>query len=69
MFLSLHTKMEAKFNKGEEEEISDEETTASLDWRGRPSNPLKHGGMRAAAFVLGTQYSLSRSLSLSLDCI
>lgn len=54
--------MEAKFNKGEEEEISDEETTATLDWRGRPSNPLKHGGMRAAAFVLGTQYSLSLSL-------
>ncbi|XP_047983761.1 protein NRT1/ PTR FAMILY 4.3-like [Salvia hispanica] len=28
---------------------------SSLDWRGRPSNPLKHGGMRAAAFVLGLQ--------------
>ncbi|KAL8528884.1 hypothetical protein ACS0TY_006379 [Phlomoides rotata] len=26
-----------------------------VDWRGRPSNPLKHGGMRAAAFVLGLQ--------------
>ncbi|KAK6159682.1 hypothetical protein DH2020_003063 [Rehmannia glutinosa] len=28
---------------------------SSVDWRGRPSNPLKHGGMRAAAFVLGVQ--------------
>ncbi|KAI5356424.1 hypothetical protein L3X38_009319 [Prunus dulcis] len=27
----------------------------TLDWRGRPSNPTKHGGMRAAAFVLGLQ--------------
>lgn len=30
-----------------------EETT--FDWRGRPSNPRKHGGMRAATFVLGLQ--------------
>ncbi|KAK6915842.1 Proton-dependent oligopeptide transporter family [Dillenia turbinata] len=29
------------------------ETT--VDWRGRPSHPTKHGGMRAAAFVLGLQ--------------
>jgi hypothetical protein len=28
-----------------------EETT--VDWRGRPSNPTKHGGMKAATFVLG----------------
>lgn len=34
-----------------------EETT--VDWRGRPSNPNKHGGMRAAAFVLGILLSLS----------
>ncbi|KAL0348189.1 UNVERIFIED_CONTAM: protein NRT1/ PTR FAMILY 4.3 [Sesamum angustifolium] len=31
------------------------EETGSVDWRGRPSNPNKHGGMRAAAFVLGLQ--------------
>lgn len=37
---------------------------ATVDWRGRPSNPNKHGGMRAAAFVLGLL-----SLSLSLDTI
>lgn len=30
-------------------------TTTSVDWRGRPSNPIKHGGMKAAAFVLGLQ--------------
>ncbi|KAG6425227.1 hypothetical protein SASPL_115654 [Salvia splendens] len=28
---------------------------SSLDWRGKPSNPQKHGGMRAAAFLLGLQ--------------
>ncbi|ONK57091.1 uncharacterized protein A4U43_C10F16520 [Asparagus officinalis] len=27
----------------------------SFDWRGRPCNPNKHGGMRAASFVLGLQ--------------
>lgn len=37
-----------------------EETT--VDWRGRPSNPNKHGGMRAAAFVLGILLSLSLSV-------
>ncbi|WOG82538.1 hypothetical protein DCAR_0101703 [Daucus carota subsp. sativus] len=27
----------------------------TLDWRGRPSNPKLHGGMKAASFVLGVQ--------------
>ncbi|XP_073013467.1 protein NRT1/ PTR FAMILY 4.3-like [Typha latifolia] len=27
----------------------------SVDWRGKPSKPNKHGGMRAAVFVLGIQ--------------
>ncbi|OMO65596.1 Proton-dependent oligopeptide transporter family [Corchorus olitorius] len=43
-------------NKGEMNmwaSTTEEETT--VDWRGRPSNPNKHGGMRAAAFVLGLQ--------------
>ncbi|KAK7284061.1 hypothetical protein RIF29_13812 [Crotalaria pallida] len=35
-------------------ELPDEEHS-TLDWRGRPSNPDKHGGMTAAAFVLGLQ--------------
>jgi len=26
----------------------------SVDWRGRPGDPLKHGGMKAAVFVLGS---------------
>ncbi|MCL7046448.1 hypothetical protein MKW94_021680 [Papaver nudicaule] len=30
-------------------------TDLSVDWKGRPSNPNKHGGMRAAPFVLGLQ--------------
>ncbi|KAL9257041.1 NRT1/ PTR FAMILY 4.3-like protein [Drosera capensis] len=33
---------------------SDEEIT-SVDWRGRPSNPARHGGMKAAVFILGLQ--------------
>lgn len=37
---------------GEMSSVVGEETT--VDWRGRPSNPKHHGGMRAAAFVLGT---------------
>ncbi|XP_072969618.1 protein NRT1/ PTR FAMILY 4.3-like [Typha angustifolia] len=28
---------------------------ASVDWRGKPCKPNKHGGMRAAIFVLGIQ--------------
>lgn len=34
-------------NKGTEVEES------TVDWKGRPSNPNKHGGMKAAVFVLG----------------
>jgi hypothetical protein len=26
---------------------------AAVDWRGRPCEPRRHGGMRAAVFVLG----------------
>ncbi|KAL3597941.1 hypothetical protein D5086_009578 [Populus alba] len=39
--------------KGESVCVVSEEIT--VDWRGKPSNPNKHGGMRAAAFVLGLQ--------------
>ncbi|XP_038903187.1 protein NRT1/ PTR FAMILY 4.3-like [Benincasa hispida] len=39
--------------KGESHTIPSEDV--SVDWRGRPSNPTSHGGMRAAAFVLGLQ--------------
>ncbi|KAF0893190.1 hypothetical protein E2562_023212 [Oryza meyeriana var. granulata] len=28
---------------------------AAIDWRGRPCEPRRHGGMRAAVFVLGIQ--------------
>ncbi|KAF8019274.1 hypothetical protein BT93_G0063 [Corymbia citriodora subsp. variegata] len=45
--------------EGRRSEYKDSElnnmTETTLDWRGRPSNPRKHGGMRAAAFVLGLQ--------------
>ncbi|KAL6329249.1 hypothetical protein AAG906_014861 [Vitis piasezkii] len=47
-------------NKGEEgmgvsTGHEDTATATTVDWRGRPSNPEKHGGMRAASFVLGLQ--------------
>ncbi|XP_047164198.1 protein NRT1/ PTR FAMILY 4.3 [Vigna umbellata] len=29
--------------------------SSTLDWRGRPSNPAKHGGIIPAAFILGLQ--------------
>ncbi|XP_047975982.1 protein NRT1/ PTR FAMILY 4.4 isoform X1 [Salvia hispanica] len=32
-----------------------EEEPESVDWRGRPSKPIRHGGMTAALFVLGLQ--------------
>ncbi|KAL0422200.1 UNVERIFIED_CONTAM: protein NRT1/ PTR FAMILY 4.3 [Sesamum latifolium] len=41
--------------KGEKGGAEDTTTTTTVDWRGKPSDPLKHGGMRAAAFVLGLQ--------------
>ncbi|KAL6845804.1 hypothetical protein ACP4OV_024379 [Aristida adscensionis] len=31
------------------------EAAAAVDWRGRPCRPRRHGGMRAAVFVLGIQ--------------
>lgn len=40
----------------------------TVDWRGRTSKP-KHGGMRAAAFVLGIHGSLSLSLWSFLNFI
>ena len=46
-------------NKGESIDMSGMGEETTVDWRGRPSNPNKHGGMRAAAFVLGILLSLS----------
>jgi hypothetical protein len=54
-------------NKGESKCVIGEEIT--VDWRGKPSNPNKHGGMRAAAFVLGMSYSLSLSPSKPNTCV
>ncbi|KAK8592674.1 hypothetical protein V6N13_063244 [Hibiscus sabdariffa] len=39
-----------------EERIKEEGST--VDWRGKPSNPDKHGGFRAASFVLGLFFFL-----------
>ncbi|RZS02630.1 hypothetical protein BHM03_00032701 [Ensete ventricosum] len=38
----------------------------SVDWRGKPCRPNKHGGMRAAAFVLGLSLSLSPPCELGI---
>lgn len=38
-------------NKGYNIDSISHDTT--VDWRGRPSNPKQHGGMKAASFVLG----------------
>ncbi|XP_057975878.1 protein NRT1/ PTR FAMILY 4.3 [Malania oleifera] len=35
--------------------VDGDQSSSTVDWRGRPSNPAKHGGMRAAVFVLGLQ--------------
>ncbi|MBA0598250.1 hypothetical protein Gorai_008022, partial [Gossypium raimondii] len=35
--------------------INMKEEQSTLDWRGRPSNPNKHGDFQAASFVLGLQ--------------
>ncbi|KAL3538474.1 hypothetical protein ACH5RR_001840 [Cinchona calisaya] len=43
--------MSMEMEKGEN--VNEEITT--VDWRGRPSNQKKHGGMRAVVFVLGLQ--------------
>lgn len=45
-----------------EVKVSEEST---LDWRGKPSNPQKHGGMRAAAFLLGS-FSFSQLLIFNI---
>ncbi|KAI3752616.1 hypothetical protein L2E82_24651 [Cichorium intybus] len=44
--------METKWHEEKGANISDE---ATVDWRGKPTDPSKHGGMRASAFVLGVQ--------------
>lgn len=45
-------KLKGEYVSGCVEEIS-------VDWRGRPCKPNKHGGMTSAAFVLGLSLSLS----------
>ncbi|CAL8998271.1 unnamed protein product [Prunus brigantina] len=54
--MEMEQRRQLQNHKGEAmntSEMGKEDIT--LDWRGRPSNPTKHGGMRAAAFVLGLQ--------------
>ncbi|XVF23151.1 hypothetical protein REPUB_Repub13aG0012900 [Reevesia pubescens] len=46
---------ERRGNNKREMKMWAKEEDSTVDWRGKPSNPNKHGGMRAAAFVLGLQ--------------
>ncbi|KAK7328359.1 hypothetical protein VNO77_22464 [Canavalia gladiata] len=46
---------EVEIRKEYEYEEDSMNMSCGVDWRGRPSNPNKHGGSRAAAFVLGLQ--------------
>ncbi|KAK9014017.1 hypothetical protein V6N11_005191 [Hibiscus sabdariffa] len=39
----------------EERRGNTKEEGSTVDWRGKPSDPNKHGGFRAASFVLGLQ--------------
>ncbi|KAJ3675505.1 hypothetical protein LUZ60_004547 [Juncus effusus] len=41
--------------RGDSHSAMDASHELCVDWRGRPCNPQKHGGMRAALFVLGIQ--------------
>ncbi|KAE9621548.1 hypothetical protein Lal_00032712 [Lupinus albus] len=45
--------MDVEGNRGKVGYDIEEDNT--VDWRGRPSNSHKHGGMRAATFILGIQ--------------
>lgn len=47
-------------NKGMEVEES------TVDWRGRPSNLNKHGGMKAAVFVLGISLYIHTHIDMSI---
>lgn len=53
--------LDVERSKTESKAMVDE---TSVDWRGRPCKPNKHGGMSAAIFVLGLLLSPSFSLSL-----
>ncbi|XP_030511367.1 protein NRT1/ PTR FAMILY 4.3 [Rhodamnia argentea] len=47
--------MEGRISEYKDGELNNMSEETTLDWRGRPSRPRKHGGMRAAAFILGLQ--------------
>ncbi|XP_047319429.1 protein NRT1/ PTR FAMILY 4.3-like [Impatiens glandulifera] len=47
-----------ELNREEEEELNmadEDHHMTTVDWKGRPSHSLNHGGMKAAVFVLGLQ--------------
>lgn len=54
MDMEIGSSRQQDYKGGEDSSFPQEEAEeTTLDWRGRPSNPSKHGGMRAAVFVLG----------------
>ncbi|ESW25911.1 hypothetical protein PHAVU_003G076000 [Phaseolus vulgaris] len=44
-----------KVSENEDELHHSQPQSSTLDWRGRPSDPAKHGGVLPAAFILGLQ--------------
>lgn len=58
-----------EIDKSEEAESHSHEESSILDWRGRPSNPAKHGGMLPAAFILGPSLTLNLLSILINDMI
>ncbi|XP_066339789.1 protein NRT1/ PTR FAMILY 4.4-like [Miscanthus floridulus] len=47
--------MDVESRQGSKGDAMAAAAAVSVDWRGRPCDPLKHGGMKAAVFVLGIQ--------------
>ncbi|KAL6184016.1 hypothetical protein ACLB2K_045423 [Fragaria x ananassa] len=52
---SLESSMNDHHRHRHHELMGGEEVVVTVDWRGRPSNAAKHGGMKAASFLLGLQ--------------
>jgi len=57
--------MDVESRQGSKGDAMAAAAAVSVDWRGRPCDPLKHGGMKAAVFVLG---SCELDPSLSFSC-
>lgn len=64
---SLESSMNDHHRHHHHELMGGEEVVVTVDWRGRPSNAAKHGGMKAASFVLGKYAYTLRFLAIYPD--